>query len=122
MTIGELLDELGKANPESIIYFDFCRASPTSIISSRCSYDEAAIGFEFTDSVVDRTQVKHVIDNINEVLSGMTFHGYKGGEYTYNRSTPLHVDNYSDCTNTELVSVTIEDYGYVYLNTRREEL
>ena len=57
---------------------------------------------------------------IEKVLSGFVYHGYKGGEYTYTEENTLHVDNYGRYTETEIVKVEVTSYC-VYLHTAREE-
>ena len=120
MTIGEILDAIANADDEASITFDFGGISPTKVDSWRGSYDEAAIGFSSGQYGEPCVTVKQFRAALQIALTpGVTYSGWKGGEYQYTKSTPLHVDNRGCYSNTEISRVEVQDWG-VILHTDRE--
>jgi hypothetical protein len=81
-------------------------------MSYRGYYDQAAIGYDEDNELT----VEEMISDLESAIDGRTFTGYKGGEYSYSEETPLHVDNYGDCTDTRIKSIKESEY-YVIIKT-----
>jgi hypothetical protein len=122
MNIGEVIDALKRADPAVDVRFAFGRLVPTTVNSWRGIYADAALGFEGGDYGHTRTVTAGSLLRLLEdaIAPGVEFTGWKGGEYRYDRSTPLHIDNRGCCTNTELVRVEVGEFGVV-LHTEHEE-
>jgi len=115
MTIGEVIDALEAANPESSVHFAFGHTTPTTVGSWRGIYADAALGWQEDGGIT----VAELLKNLKESIDGEVFHGWKGGKYTYNRDTTLHIDNPGDCSNTEIYR--IERFpSSVVIHTHRE--
>lgn len=113
LTIGQVMEALETASPEATVYFDFCGVVPTVVDSWRGIYAEAAIGHENCQIAPSVTEI---LLKLREAIDGRKYFGYKGGEFTFDRDTPLHVDNWGECFDTDLTRV--EDRGHcVILHT-----
>lgn len=121
MTIDDLLCDLQKANPDATVYFDFCNCFPTIIESWRGVYAEPALGWKSLEYSKRRQAptVSALIAELRHAKDGRPFTGWKGGEFRFEGSDTLHIDNAGECTNTELVRVENDDWR-VFLHTRRE--
>jgi hypothetical protein len=124
MRIGRLLILLRncKRDPSPPVLFDFCRCFPTTVQSWRGVYAEAALGWTNHDFDYDakETTVDDLIAELEKAIDGRKFTGWKGGEFSYNEDTEIHVDNPGECTHTEIINV--EDKGYVVLlHTRNND-
>lgn len=122
MTIGEVIDALETAGPAVRVVFDFGGVVPSTVESWRGIYAEAALGFAGGDY---SSNANPTAAGLLEVLRaaierGNVFDGWKGGEYQYDRDTPLHVDNRGCYTNTELTRVEVGEFE-VMLHTAHEE-
>lgn len=114
MTIGQVIDELKKAKDmNGRVYFMPLRCVPTTVDSWRGVYAEPAIGWEpsgYSGTVKEYPTVSSLISELQKAIDGRAYGGWKGGEYEYSRSSPLHVDNPGDCTNTEISSIVHTDW------------
>jgi hypothetical protein len=110
MTIGEVIDALEKASPNLPVYFDFGGIAPTDVDSWRGIYAEAALGFRDVGRVGSLPTAAELLEELRESIDGRSYTGWKGGEYTYDRSTPLHIDNPGCYTCTALVGVEADEY------------
>ena len=115
MTIGEVINVLKLAKWDMPVRFAFCGLSPTKVDSWCGIYNEASIGFDESSAVT----VKGMLHDLEGVVGGKLFSGYRGGQYQYTIDTPLHVDNYGRCTDTIIKSVEIKKYA-VYINIKHE--
>ena len=88
-TLGELIVALESVQDKSLRVFLDSMEIPTHFISWRGSYDELVIEFDKTSSPLS---VKEFLVKAKNALSE-TFFGYKGGEFTMGRRTPLWVDH-----------------------------
>jgi len=124
-TIGGLINILEECPPLSTVRFRFGMIVPLSIDSWRWAYDEATITYGFPNG-------KHplVADLLgwlkNSVDPNKTFEGWKGGDYHFHLSTPIHVDERGDVTCTEISKVSVEGVGLgstqtVWLHTKVRE-
>lgn len=123
MTLGEVIDELKRAEPGGIVQFDFCYTAPTTVGSYRGCYSDLAIGWQ--PATYDSESETHwplattILERLESAV-GKTFEGYKGGDYHMDRDTPLWVANYSDAGGTSIVRVSHE-YGTVILHTEKTD-
>jgi hypothetical protein len=118
ISLGSLIEKLGRCDPGARVYFDFSRLSPTSVNSYRGYYDHLAIGF----ADVQYDAAKKVGELLTELRScvGKVFSGYQGGNYRMTEQTPVWVGNWGESTDTVIVGVLREgDYAAVIL-TRNE--
>jgi len=114
MTLGELLEELKKAASEvdpkkTNVYFDFGWTFPSvehGLDSWRGKYDEVAIEWTCTDIEPDARPptLEQLINAVSNAI-GATMTGYKGGEFTMTKHTPVWVDRWGDGAETALVGV-----------------
>ena len=115
LTLGELILKLEpivknqKDGDEATIRYDFEYLFPTSIDSWRGSYDELALNFQTQG---EEMKVSEFLKMLKECI-GKTFTGYKGGDFTMHKGTPIWVANYSHSGNTAVIDVV--DNGYVVL-------
>jgi hypothetical protein len=117
MTIGEVLDAIKHAKDDAIVRFDFGGVSPTKVDSWRGVYAEAAIGFTDGEYGAPYATVKMFREELEAAIGGRTHSGWKGGDYSYSRRTPLHVDNRGNCSNTEIERVEVEEYQVILHTT-----
>lgn len=121
MTIGEVIDALKTANPEAHVRFDFGGIVPTTVDSWRGIYSEAALGFGGGEYGTKGVAAAVLLRRLEAAIApDAEFCGWKGGEYRYNRDTPLHIDNRGCYTNTELTRVAVDDW-VVTLHTERAD-
>lgn len=123
-TLGDLIATLKMAAQDSRVFFSFGGCVPTTVDSYRGYYNQPALGFTMTGRHAERgsTQpptVAALLVELNRALTD-TFTGWKGGEYHYDKSDTLYVDNPGDCTNTKVCGVEIQDYE-VFLLTERSD-
>jgi hypothetical protein len=116
-TLGSVIDALRAAKPEAQVLFDFCGCGPTKVASYRGWYDHLAIGW--SDSFDGDWPSAKSVAELLEFADGMAFFGYKGGQYTMNRDTPLWVDRYGDCTGTGIVGVEYLGEHSIILETKK---
>lgn len=122
LTLGEVIavlesSELEYENHKGTIEpkhvrFDFEYIFPTGLDSWRGSYDELAITFSIEGKPPTG---KEFLDWLKESV-GKSYEGWKGGEYTMGKSTPLWVANSGNSGQTALVRVDVDDFG-IKLNT-----
>jgi hypothetical protein len=125
ITINELLTTLRTApKQDGRVYLNFCRCVPTTVGSWRGIYAEPALGWQpagYSGNVKEYPTVASLIVELEKAIDGREYTGWKGGEYTYDGSETLHIDNSGDCTNTEIVRVEVKEWGEVVLHTATEE-
>lgn len=104
MNIGTLISLLERCPSTARVKFGFSGFAPTTVSSWRGVYAEAAIEYKQHHEIT----VAQLIAELNKATMN-TYHGYKGGEYTYHIHTPIHVDNWGEWTGTEITAVQIVD-------------
>ena len=110
LLLGELILKLEAVEKKDLrICFDFEYAFPTHLSSWRGSYCELAISFEFEGNA---PTVEEFLKKLNSAI-GQTFTGYKGGDFTMGKNTPVWVANYGNSGNTGVVGVI--DTGYTVI-------
>ena len=80
--------------------------------SWRGIYAESALFFN-EDS--DYVPISTLADALDDLSSGRTFEGYKGGQYWYNDCSPLHFESgYSYCSDNP-ISIYLSPESVAYL-------
>lgn len=115
LTLGEIILKLEAIkDKEKDILFDFCQLRPISLRSWRGDYSELAFGF---DEEHPYPKVKDVLQWCKDAV-GKTFQGYKGGDFTMGKSTPVWVANYGNSGDTGVLDIFDDAYS-VYIITGR---
>lgn len=120
LSLGQLIDELksvreANGNKDVSVCFDFEHAYPTNFDSWRGVYAELALGFSFEG--VEPT-LDEMIDRAEDAV-GRTYEGYKGGDYTMTRETPVWVANFGNAGSTAVTGVYNEGWQVVLLTGYR---
>ena len=120
LTLGEMILMIegvtGKHEDEPSVYYDFGNFFPTSIDSWRGSYSELALNY-----TEDGEPLK--ISKFLELLKGAvgeTFTGYKGGDFTMSKHTPIWVANYGSSGSTAVVNMIDEKWRIIIVTGYRE--
>jgi len=126
MELGELRKLLADVPQKAQVYFDFAHCFPTKIDSWRGIYAEpalgwAASGYSRNDRAFEVPTAAQLVGELDYALSGREYTGWKGGDFTYNASSPLHIDNPGDCSNTEIVGVDVIGDYLVIIKTEHAE-
>lgn len=107
LSLGEIIAKLEGINDKSLrVYFAFEDAMPTHFDSWRGSYEELALSFKFEG---DAQTVEDLLQKCREAV-GAIYTGYKGGDFTMGRNTPVWVANYGNSGNTGIVDVFQTEY------------
>ena len=119
LLLGELILKLETVKDKSVnIHFDFEHAYPTELGSWRGSYEELAIEFEFEEG--SYPIVADFLKQLRDAI-GATYQGYKGGEFTMGKNTPVWVANYGNSGNTGVVGIINTEHS-VIIETKYCEL
>lgn len=110
MTLGEIIAELKKQNPDDDVEFDFVWFYPKGIHSFRGYYDQLAIGYE---KAGDRPKVKDLLA-LYRASVGKVFEGYKGGGYLMTEDTAVWVGDTDETADTIIVGVVALNTGVVF--------
>lgn len=110
LNLGQLISLLEICEQDSKVRYDFGRFEPTHIDSYRGYYDQLALSFVESKYDEDQMTVSRLLKILNEAV-GHIYMGYKGGEYTMTKKTPVWVANYGDCHDTAIIGVI--DDGYI---------
>ena len=116
LSLGEVIDTLKEiqktAKDDTYVRFDFGYFTPKNLGSYRGFYDELAIGYDDGEY----STLNDFIKMLEEALT-KTFCGWKGGDYTMTRSTPLWVANSGEANETAVVNI-INDGFRVIIETK----
>lgn len=129
ITLGELIEKIEpivknqkriveKYSSEAYVCFDFPSVVPTGIGSWRGSYDELSLDFDMQKDAETMPVTKFF--NLLKGAMGNSFTGYKGGEYTMDKNTPIWVDNYGHANNTAVIDVVDNEYSVILITGLRE--
>ena len=120
MNIGQVKEILSRAAGDSYVYYDFCNCVPTKIDSWRGIYAEPALGWCDIGRSGDGTNitVSQLLDELKKATDGRTYHGWKGGEYSYNDKSPLHIDNPGDYSDTFITEIIDYDYCIIIYTSK----
>lgn len=124
LTVGELIAKLEpivskqnevikKYDHEASVSYDFEYLIPTEYDSWRGVYAELALGFK-EPKYPESLGVTEFLNMTKEVV-GKEFTGYKGGEFTMGKTTPIWVANYGNSGRTGLVDILDEEYDIVLI-------
>ena len=119
LSLGELIAKCQEAQVEGKdpeVAFDFEYAHPTGIDSWRGIYAELAIEFEFGGTEMKLSEFIALLES----AVGKEFTGYKGGEFTMTRDTPMWVANYGNAGNTAVIGVIDAGWQIVIATGYRE--
>jgi len=128
LTLGELLlklkpiveKQLDKKDDDiASVEYDFGTAIPTNFSSWRGSYSEIALGYELIgydnyEKHFGNVKVTNFIKMVEEAI-GQTYTGWKGGEFTMNKNTPVWVANPGNSGNTGIVEVIDDGYRVILM-------
>lgn len=126
ISLGEMIDKckaIKKFNEKDDldVMFDFVYQFPTDIDSWRGIYSELALNHKTYQYATEKRkeckpmQLQEFIDLL-ETAAGKVFDGYKGGEYTMSRETPVWVANNGDTGSTAVLDI-IDDGWQVIIIT-----
>lgn len=120
LTLGEIISKLEaipeREDDEATVCFDFEYLRPTSLDSWRGSYNELALGFSDDGQEPKLSDfIKHLKDAV-----GKEYEGYKGGEYTMSRHTPVWVANHGNAGSTSIVDILNNGYEVILITGRTE--
>jgi hypothetical protein len=120
MSLGQLIDKLKEVRArnnkeDATVNFDFEYARPADFSSWRGVYAELALGFAFDG---DYTTLDDLIARAERAV-GHTYDGYKGGEFTMTRDTPVWVANYGNSGSTAVTGVYDDGWQVVLLTGYR---
>ena len=126
MTLGQLIEQLEKMNPDSgVICSTDTSMVFTTFDSYRGYYDDLALGYITKDYHEEgkNDEIHTVKDFLAEAKSclGKTFYGWKGGEFIMGANTPLWVAH-SGHTSDFVIDRIEESCGscFVYLGLKEE--
>ena len=109
-----ILDKRIEAN----VIFDFADLFPVLLESWRGIYAELALTYA---SYGENKPMK--VSEFFEMLKnnvGVTFTGYKGGDFTMSKHTPVWVANYGNSGNTAIIEIVDNDYEIIIMTGYRE--
>lgn len=120
LTLGQIIDKCEEIRPlngddEPRVVFDFEYAFPTGFDSWRGIYAELALCFQFHG---DEMRLSDFIAEAKAAV-GKTFCGYKGGDYTMTRETPVWVANYGNSGSTAVIGVYDDGWQVVLMTGYR---
>jgi len=107
LTLGEIIDKCEAIGGDADVVFDFEYAIPRGLDSWRGVYAELALSFGFDHGEV--MNLPEFVAMLKDAV-GKSFYGYKGGEFTMSRRTPVWVANNGHSGNTAVIGV--RDCGY----------
>ena len=101
MLLGELVNAVHAIpDADAVVTIDGVH-TPKHVQSYRGYYNELAIEYEDNPSGI---RAEALLDLLAGAI-GSTHQGYKGGDYTMHRSTPVWVSHYSTCEGRAVVGV-----------------
>ena len=101
---------------EPIVMFDFGNLHPSGIDSWRGIYAELALNYTEEGNAPTVTEF---LTSLKEAV-GKTYTGYKGGEFTMSRHTPVWVANYGNSGNTAVIEIINNGYVVIIITGYRE--
>lgn len=123
LTLGELILKLepivekqkhriDEGEKEAIVQYDFEYLFPTFFDSWRGAYSELALNY-CTSKGPDKELTITEFYNMAKETIGKEFTGWKGGEFTMSKHTPIWIANPGNSGSTALIDVV--DDGYIVL-------
>lgn len=124
MTLGELIAALDKVDGGINIAIELPTGEvviPTDLISYRGYYSDLAIDYGIpNEDSVRPVEVDEFRGWLREAI-GKTYTGYKGGDFTMSKITPMWVDNYGRCQNFAVSEVVYDDYNCIIKTNEQSE-
>lgn len=114
MTLGELTARLEAMPQDAEVIFSHHGRSPRSFCSYRGYYNMLSI-----DSGENSVTASEVLAWAREA-DGKTFEGYKGGDYTMSRNTPVWASDWGDVTNQAITGVELREGSVFILSEKRD--
>ena len=121
LTLGEIISKIETILDNSTrearisVRFDFAYFRPTVLDSWRGIYSELALGYDERGE----TDATDFLDELRSAV-GKTFTGYKGGDFTMSRHTPVWVSNNGEACETAVVEVVDAGYQILLMTGYRE--
>jgi hypothetical protein len=96
MTLGEIIKELSKAQPDQNVYYDFADMAPRLELDSyRGDYSETYLGYQ-EETITVGELLAYLKSRVGEMMCD-----YKGGNYTIREDKEVwvakHSGNYTQC-------------------------
>lgn len=101
MNLGALIDTLAALPGDARIRLD--NGEVGELMSWRGVYAELTL----TPGRADKPKTVAEVLSDAVAADGGTFEGYKGGDFTMDRSTPVWADDYGDCRYNAISGVTV---------------
>ena len=129
LTLGEIIDKLKpliskqesiskKYDHEATVVFDFEYAFPINFGSWRGSYSELSLSFGFVGYKFESDEksmgLSEFLKKCEETV-GKTFEGWKGGDFTMDRDTPVWVANQGNSGNTGIIDIVDNEYEIILI-------
>lgn len=127
LTLGELIIKLesiaARVKDEDVddprVVFDFEYLYPTGFDSWRGIYAELTLEFAQETREGHPMKLSEFLGMCRETI-GKVFCGYKGGDFTMGKTTPIWVANYGNSGNTALVDVVDGGWRVILITGFRE--
>lgn len=124
MTLGELIAALDKVDGGVNVEIELPTGEvviPTDLISYRGYYSDLAIDYgTANEEGIRPVEVDEFRNWLREAI-GKTYTGYKGGDFTMSKITPMWVDQYSRCQNFAVSEVVYDDYNCIIKTIEQSE-
>jgi hypothetical protein len=111
MRLGDIIDTLERMPPTAPVKFQG-GSNPSAFISWRGRYEELSLAPGGADEMTaaELLAKAHAAD-------GAEFRGYKGGDFTMSRSTPVWADDYGDCNYNAITDMYLSDSTVLIVTT-----
>lgn len=108
ISIGELLILLKHCRQDASVIFDFPGyQSPTKVASYRGYYDMPALGY---DRIYGDMTVEKLREELERATNGVTYCGWKGGDFTYTKDNFLWAANPGEAQGYAITGIIDDGY------------
>lgn len=114
MTLGELIARLEAMPSDADVVLSYNGMPPSSFGSYRGYYNMLAI--DSGKQSISASEFLKMARNAD----GETFEGYKGGDYTMSRNTPVWASDWGDVTNQAITGVELREGSVFILSEKRD--
>lgn len=125
VTIIELVSMLSEYDENLEVLIDDVEAGyvyPTGLSSYRGYYTDIQIEFAHAKhGDINTTTVGNLISDLSEAI-GKTYTGYKGGDFTMSKITPVWIDNYGRCRNIVVTHVDLDGMQVIIRTMERHDV
>ena len=118
MTLGEMITAISAVDSNLSVVIELPngeRVVPTHLISYRGYYSDLAIEYG-----KDTMTVGEFGDMLKNAV-GETFTGYKGGDFTMSKITPMWVDHYGCASGIVVLDIVVEENKCVIKTIQEDE-